>query len=530
MFKVIEALSGHNKLSSASVILIVTLAISNLLGWVRLHFLAQKIPAAILDTYVAAFRLPDVVFNLIVLGAISSAFIPIFADYLARKREQEAWHVAQSVLTLLILVLIALLMPLYFLIPHLAPYLVPHFDPDKQQIVVDLSRIFLLSPLIFGISYVVGGILNSFQRFLAYSLAPLLYNFAIITGTILFADRFSVYGVAWSVVVGALLHLLVQLTPAIKLGLRLRPTIDIAHQAVRRIGILMVPRILGMAANQIMLVVFTALASIAAGANFIFDSMNNIQTMPTVVFGTSFATAVFPLLARHNALGRQDLFRQDIVTMGRWIIFLLLPASVGLILLRAQVVRLVMGSGYFGWEETITAAATLGFFAISLVFSGLVPLFARAFYAMKDTTTPMLLSSISAALAILVGFLLTRTMDVAPALALAFSIGTIINALLMYIFLDRRLHHHLNGTLLGFSGQALLATFVMAVAVQGVKYWIGTVFDLDRAVYLALQTVAASVVGLIVFWGAAMLFKIPEASHLPRILWKKSGILPSSLT
>ena len=523
-----EILSGENKLSSASIILIVTLTLSNLLGWVRLHFLAQKIPADILDTYVAAFRLPDVIFNLIVLGAISSAFIPIFADYLARKKEAESWHIARSILTLLVLVLIILLVPLYFLIPSLVPYLVPHFDPGKQQTVIELSRIFLLSPLLFGISYVLGGILNSFHRFLAYSLAPLFYNAAIIAGTILLADRFSVYGVAWSVVVGAFLHLLIQLLPTRRLGLRLWPLIDISHQAVRKVGLLMVPRILGMAANQIMLVVFTAFASIAAGANFIFDSMNNIQTMPTVVFGTSFATAVFPLLSRHAAVNRKDLFQQDVLTMSRWVIFLLLPASVGLILLRAQVVRLVLGSGHFGWEETVTAAATLGFFAVSLVFSGLIPLFARAFYAMKDTLTPMLLSSISAAIAIGVAYLFTRGIfPVAPALAAAFSVGAFLNALLLYYYLNRRLAGHLNGSLLSFTAEVLLATIVMAVAVQGVKYWIGTLFDLDRVIWLALQTVAAGVTGVLVFWGVATLLRIPEASHLPRALWKKSAILPS---
>jgi putative peptidoglycan lipid II flippase len=528
MFRWHRILAAENRLSSASIILIVTLTASNVLGWVRLHFLAQKIPADILDTYVAAFRLPDLVFNLLVLGAISSAFIPIFADYLARKKDQEAWHIARSILTLLVIILFFLIVPLYFVIPLLTPYLVPHFDAAREQMVIDQSRIFLLSPLIFGVSYVVGGILNSFQRFLAYSLAPLLYNLAIITGTILFADRYSVYGVAWSVVVGALLHLAIQLVPAFKLGLTMRPVIDITHRAVRKVGILMIPRIMGMAANQIMLIVFTAIASISGGANFIFDSMNNIQTMPTVVFGTSFATAIFPLLSRHAALSRKDLFRDDIIRMARWVIFLLIPASAGLILLRAQVVRLVLGSGHFGWEETIIAASTLGFFAVSLVFSGLIPLLARAFYAMKDTFTPMLISSIAAVIAIGVGYLLTRgTMQVAPALALSFSVGAVINALLLYALMDRRLGGGLNGNLLSFGGKVVLATIVMTLVVQGIKYWIGTVFPLERTVWLALQTMASMAVGIVVFWGSAMLLKLPEASRLPRAIWNRSATLPS---
>lgn len=528
MFRWNRILAAENRLSSASIILIVTLTTSNLLGWVRLHFLFQKIPTEILDTYVAAFRLPDLIFNLIVLGAVSSAFIPIFADYLAKKKDKEAWHIANSILTLLVLILLGLLIPLYFFIPALTPYLVPYFDAARQQTVVDLSRIFLLSPFLFGISYVLGGILNSYQRFFAYSIAPLFYNLAIIAGTILFADRFSVYGVAWAVVVGAFLHLVIQLIPAVQLGFRFRPVLDTAHLAVRRVGALMVPRVLGMAANQIMWVAFTALASIAAGANAILESANNIQTMPTVVFGASLATAVFPLLSRHAALKRKDLFQNDVLTIARWVIFLLLPASIGLVLLRAQVIRLVLGSGHFGWEETILAASTLGLFSVSLVFSGLIPLFARAFYAMKDTLTPMFLSSVSAAIAIGLAYIFTRgTLPVAPVLAACFSVGAFLNALLLYYYLDRRLDGHLNGSLLKFSAEVFAASFVMAVAVQGVKYWIGTIFDLDRVVWLVLQTGAAAVVGVVVFWGVASLFRIPEASHLPKVLRRRSTIIPS---
>ncbi|MBI2263082.1 hypothetical protein HYU72_00310 [Candidatus Berkelbacteria bacterium] len=165
----------EDSLRSATWILVVTLLLSNILGFIRDRFLAQKIPTDLLDTYYAAFRLPDLVFNLLILGAIASAFIPVFSGFLVKKKDEEAFYVANAVLNFALVSLIFALCLLFVLMPFLVSLLVPAFSPEKQILTVKLARILLFSSLFFSISYILGGVLNSFRRFLSHSLAPLFW-------------------------------------------------------------------------------------------------------------------------------------------------------------------------------------------------------------------------------------------------------------------------------------------------------------------------------------------------------------------
>ncbi len=186
-------LSGKNTISGASWILVITLLLSNLLGLVRDHYLTQKIPTEILSSYYAAFRIPDLLFNVIILGAIASAFIPVFTSYITSKKEKEAWYIANSVINIAVIFLVGLAGILLVFMPQLISLLVPGFEEARRDLTISLARIMLLSPIFFGLSYIFGGILNSYKRFFVYSLAPLAYNISIILGTILFADAFGIY-------------------------------------------------------------------------------------------------------------------------------------------------------------------------------------------------------------------------------------------------------------------------------------------------------------------------------------------------
>lgn len=502
--------NGKNSLKGASLILIVTLFLSNVLGVIRDHFLAQKIPTSILDTYYAAFRLPDLVFNLLILGAITSAFIPVFTSYLSQKKESEAWHVAGAFLNLSILAVILIVLILFFLMPYLIPLLVPKFDFEKQQLTLKLARIMLLSPLFFGLSYIFGGILNSFRRFLVYSLAPLVYNLSIISATLFLADRFSVYGVTFGVVSGAFLHMLVQLPSVLNLGFRFRLIWDPIHQGVRKIGKLMIPRTIGLASQQILLLVYTAIASsLGGGAVAIYNLADNIQTMPTVVFGTSFATAVFPVLSETASLQDKERFSYYFNRTLKIILFLLVPLSVGVILLRAQIVRLILGSGHFGWQQTILTSQSLGFFAISLVAQGSIPLLARTFYAHQDTKTPMTIGILSAAFAIISGFILGKIFTV-PGLALAFSAASFLNVVLLYLFLRQKITIEKEKEILWFLFKVILISVVMAVFIQLAKYSIAPLVDMQRGWGVLVQTIGATFVGVSIYSALAWIFKLKE--------------------
>lgn len=525
--------NGQNSIIGATAILISTLTLSNILGVIRDHFLAQKIPTTILDTYYVAFRIPDLIFNLLILGAIASAFIPVFTQYRASGRNikigdkelKEHWYIFNSFFNLAFLSLIVLTVIFFFLMPYLIPILAPKFSPDKQLETVNLARIMLLSPIFFGISYIIGGALNAYQRFFIYSLAPLVYNLSIILSIIFLADRFSVTGVALGVVVGAFLHLVIQIPTLFALGYRPKAIFDFKHSGVKKIFYLMIPRSIGLASTQIMLLIFTAVAStLGGGAIAIFNLADNIQTVPTVIFGTSLATALFPTLAAYCAKDNKEDFRRYTEKGIRAILYLMIPASVGIILLRAQIVRLILGSGHFGWEQTTMAYETLGFFAISLFAQGLIPLLAKSFYAMQNTKTPMFISIISVTVSILSALYLGPKLGI-KGLALAFSIGSIVDFFLLWFALKKQIIFNFSAIFFATS-KIVLASFIMALAMQYGKNIIAAHVDMERFWGIFVQTSVAAAVGLAVYVLMAILLKSREMIYILNIV--KNKLKPGS--
>jgi putative peptidoglycan lipid II flippase len=504
----------ENSVKGASVILIVTLTLSNILGVFRDHFLAQKIPTDRLDIYFAAFRLPDLIFNVLILGSVAAAFVPIYSQYLKEKGDKEANNLAQATITIGTSAVVLCLIILFFLMPTLMKVLVPSFTPDKMAETVKLGRYLLLSPLFFTVSYFLGGLLNSHKRFLAYSIAPLVYNLSIILGVLLLAGRIGVGGAVVGVIVGSFLHMLVQIPTALKVGFKPALRFDF-NQGVKKIMTLMVPRAIALGTNQLLLVVYTAFASAFAGGIAIYTFADNIQTVPSVIFGTSFATAVFPTLAGLSMSVPEDKerFSGFFTKTLRAALFFLVPSTLILILLRAQIIRLILGYGYFGWADTKTATATLGFFALSIIAQGLVPLFARSFYAMHNTKTPMIVSIISICISITLGFVFSRLnyglISGVAGLALAFTAGSWVSFTTMAILICRKIKVDIV-EIFGFVLQITLLSLIMIAAMQFTKDFVGSVYDIDRVRFLALQTGAALAVGAGVYFIGAFIMRIRE--------------------
>jgi putative peptidoglycan lipid II flippase len=507
-------LSGENSLRSGTFFLVLGYALSNLSGLVRSHFLYKEIPTNLLDSYIAAFRWPDAILWILIGGTLVSAFVPVFTGYLTRKKTKEAWKVASNMLTTIVVGLFFVLGLLYLLLPILVPLVVPDFPEDKQMLTLQVSRIVLISNFIFGIAYLFSGVLHSFRRFFAFSIAPVFYNVGIIAGTVLFADRLSVFAPAWGAVAGSLLFLLVQIIPSFQLGFRIKIAVQILDRGVREILRLMTPRVLSEAVKQIGPFVFTALASATVGAVAIYDAANNIQTMPSVVFGSSVAIASLPFLSRQVSLKKWAAFRRLIFSMLRWTLYFLIPAAVGLILLRAQTVRLIYGYGYFSWEDTIRAASTLGFFALSIPAAGLIPILARAFFAMKNTRTPFQIGAVSTLIAVFFGMILRLFAGTAPGLALAFSIGTVVNAVWLYFALENHLIGPDQRAFVRFLFKVVVSSLVMAGAVQGTKIIVGNLVNIDRVLGLLVQTLGAVAVGFAVFYIVSRILRLPEAQRM----------------
>lgn len=520
--------SQTKTITGAALVLGAASFVSRIIGLMRDRIFAHQFGAGdILDVYYAAFRAPDLIYNLLIVGALSAGFIPVFMRVLV-KDKQKAWDLTNNIISILGLLLVACCSLLYLLTPYLMQYIVPGFGPAKLDMTILLTRIMFLSPILLGLSSIVSGVLQSLKSFFIYSLTPIFYNLGIITGALFFVPLWGVQGLAYGVVLGALLHLAIQLPTLFQSGFRFQPKLSLRDPNVREIGKLMIPRTLGLAAAQINFLVITILAStLTAGSLAIFNFANNLQYFPVGIIGYSFAIAAFPTLAKFVAEQKQEEMIEHLARTIRQIIFFILPLSIAFLLLRAQIVRVVLGSGAFDWHATITTGNALAFFTLSLFAQCLIPLLARAFFALHDTWTPFVIAVISTLINIIFSLVFKDILGVVG-LALAFSIAMIIQLALLWITLRIRI-----GTLKEAEGiQTLykisIAALVMAVVVQALKVPLASVVDMTRLWGILTQGAIAGTAGLVAYALVAHLLQVEEMDELRQSLekrWLKLGTI-----
>ncbi|MFC1599043.1 murein biosynthesis integral membrane protein MurJ [Patescibacteria group bacterium] len=514
-------LNGQTKtITSAAIIIGAASLTSRFLGVIRDRILAGEFGAGdVLDTYYAAFRIPDLVFNLIVLGALSAGFIPIFTQLLSSEQKDKAWQLANQILNVLLVSLFIVCGILLIFTPQLMKLITPGFSPEKMATTISLTRIMFLSPILLGISSVFGGILQSYKRFLVYSLAPILYNIGIIIGALVFVKFWGVYGLAWGVVLGAVMHLLIQIPTSAYLGFRYKPIIKFKDKGLREIGRIMVPRTLALGVNQINFVVITIIAStLAAGSLTIFNLANNLQVFPVGIFGISFAIAAFPSLSALALKADKKEFIQSFSNTTRQILFFIIPASALFIVLRAQIVRVILGSGNFSWEDTILTFEALGLFSISLFAQALIPLLLRGFYAFHKATLPFILGLVSVVINVFLSLFLTKPFQLfgfsfdfgVTGLALAFSISNILLFILLWLYL-RKLTKGLDESRISWAVfKIIISTTAMAIVTQFMKYGIEPYFGTETFIGIFLQGAIAGLVGIAVFVVVGLALKSQE--------------------
>jgi len=389
--KIISKVNAQSQsITSAAIVVGGLSLVSRFLGIFRDRVLAGQFGAGdILDAYYAAFRLPDLVYNLLILGAVSAGLIPVFTSLIARHHEKDAWKLINSILNLLSVLLLVVCLVLFFSAPWLVPFITPGFPKEKMDLVVSLSRIMFLSPFFLGLSAIFSSVLQSHRKFLIYSLAPIFYNLGIIFGAVYLVKPLGIIGLAWGVVIGAFVHMFVQLLPIFSVGFKYKFDFNWRDKNVIAVVKMMVPRTISLAISQINFVIITIIAStLAAGSLAIFNLSNNLQSFPLGIFGVSLGVAALPVL---SALAAKNKTRDFVHTMSstfRQILFFIIPVSVILYVLRAQVVRVILGSGRFDWYDTRLTAACLAIFCIGLFAQGAYPLIIRAFYALHNTKTP----------------------------------------------------------------------------------------------------------------------------------------------
>ena len=494
-----------NSIAVAAVLVAASSLISRLLGVLRDRILAGQFGAGEqLDIYYAAFRVPDLLFNLVVLGALSAGFIPIFSGLVKNfndpKNDEEnkhAWLLASNVINLLSIFLVILSLLGVLFAPLLVHLITPGFSEEAKNSTAALTRIMFLSPLFLGISGVLGGILQSFRRFLIYSLAPIFYNLGIIAGALWFSSWWGLSGLAWGVVLGACLHMLIQIPAVCALGFRHSLKINFRDAATLRIGKLMIPRTLSLAITQVDLLVTTIIASgLVAGSLTVFNLANNLQSFPIGIFGVSFAIAAFPTLSQY-AFDKEKLEASFSSTL-RQIFFFVIPSTVFLITLRAQIIRVVLGAGAFNWQDTILTMNTLAFFSVSLFAQASIPLIVRVFYARHDSKTPFYLGMFTVATDIILCLVLSKKMGV-TGLALAYSISNILNFLLLWTWLHFKVGNLGINKIVASAIKFSLAAIGAGITIQLMKIAVLPFIDMTKFSGVFIQLVVAAIFGAIVY-------------------------------
>jgi putative peptidoglycan lipid II flippase len=489
----------------------VAFVLSNLVGLVRQILITRAFGAdAELDAFYAAARLPEILFSLVAGGALGSAFIPTFTGLLENKKNAEAWRLASSIANLVTLVLIAVCALAWLFAPQLVDgLLVPEFSAAQQALTVALLRIQLLTPIIFGVSGLLMGILNAHQSFLLPALAPSMYWLGMIFGVLFLAPNMGVFGLAWGAVIGAAMHLLVQLPGLIKLRPRYQLLLGLRSANVRNVARLMAPRLLGVAAVQLNFLINTIVSSgLPAGSLAAITVAFQVMTMPQVVIAQAIAIAALPTFSAQVAGGRLTEMRSSLASVLRGILLLSLPATVGLILLREPLVALLFQRGAFGAEDTQLVAWALLWYAAGLVGHSVVEIASRAFYALHDTRTPVIVGVGAMGLNVVLSLTLpalfiARGWQPHGGLALSNSFATFLEMLVLLYIMRRRLGGLEERQVLAGLGQAAIASLAMGVAI-----WIWV--ERMGSIPLWLLAGGAIALGLLVYAIAALLLRVPE--------------------
>jgi putative peptidoglycan lipid II flippase len=510
-------------LAAAAVIVSAGFLGSRLLGVLRSVAIADSFGTSPeLGAYWVAFRLPDLVFQLLAGATLGSAFIPTFARILNKDGEQAAWRLASSVLNLVALATIAFALLGFVLAPWLVPAIAPGLGEETGQqaelraLAVDLTRLMMISPILFSLSGMATAVLNARHHFLWPAIAPMVYNISIIVGALLFD---SVRALSVAVVVGAALHLAVQLPALVRAGMRYRLIARWRDEAVRQVGKLMAPRVLGLAAFQFNLLITIFFASLVSDDAISAVNYAWLITMtPLGLFGMAISTAVFPTMAEQAVVDRRELRRTLDLSL-RLILFLTLPAAAALMILAEPLVAFAFQHGDFDAASTEITQAALVFYALGLFAHAAIEILSRGFYAISDTRTPVACALVALVVNLALSAVLVGPMEV-RGLALAVSVATIVNATLLFVTLRSRLEGlDLRG--IGRSvGRTLVATALMAEVTGFYLILLHEAGHLDSSSLLdaALALVGSAALGGLAFIAAARALGSEEAETLLRRL------------
>lgn len=485
---------------SAAFVLISMVFTSRVLGLFRDRLLSARFIPEELGIYFAAFRLPNLLFELLVMGALTSAFIPVFTKYISHDKEKEAWNVAATLINLSIIVLSVLSIPVFIWTEEFSRFLAPGFTASQIVQMAAFTRFmigFQVLPLLVGNFFT--GILQSYNLFFVPAVAPVVYNIGIIAGILILTPVLGLWAPVVGVAIGAFLFMIIQLPVLRKIGYTHAMSFNPKLPGVGEVARLMGPRTLGLAVSQIDTTVDLILASLL-GARMvtIFNFAQHLQQLPVGLFGATVAQAALPLLSKELARGNMEEFKRTLARALHQILFFVLPASVLFVVLRIPVVRLVFGAARFDWEATVLTGMTLSAFSVSLFAQSISHVLARGFYALYDSKTPVTIGIIAICINTVLSIIFIQGMKLPIwSLGLSTSIASFVNAGLLLVLLDRRVGGFGRWDLLGPPIKMAIAAGITGIALYiPLKLLDQLVFDTTRVFGLLLLTGVSGSIGL----------------------------------
>ncbi len=510
-------MTATRHLARAGLIVSAAFLTSRILGWVRTVVIVRSGGSlAELDAFFAAFRIPDLIFQLVAAGALSSALIPIVSGLFATDEPARAWRVVSTVTNIVMGALLVLGLIVLVAAPAIVELITPGFDAAQTAKTVELTRIMMLSPVFLALGSVATSVLNAGGRFAASAIAPISYNLAIIGAALLLAPSMGVDGLAIGVVAGSFCHLLVQVRPLARLGFRYAPRIDVGDDLARKALTLMVPRAIGLGASQITFVVVTSLATLQGpGAVTSFNVAFTLLQIPIGVIGVPLGIVVLPSLSRVAAIGRELEFVAMLTRALRLLVYVMIPIGALFAIVRVPTISLLFDDGSYGRTALDLTATTLLAFLVGLAAHALIAVLARAFYARQDTLTPVLAAVGSVIINVTLAILLVGPLGL-PGVALAIAIAAWIEASALIVVLRRRVPPFRPSALLGVGLASVVGTVVAAGAGLVVLGLVeGAVGTDPGKVALALEIAVTSVAFGLVYAAVSLALRIPE---LPSIV------------
>lgn len=519
--------------------------VSGLLGLFRDRMLASFFGASrTLDVYYSAFRVPDFVYTLMLFLTSATAIIPIFLRKVETGKS-ETENFLGTLVYFFSLVVVVLSVASFFLMPKISNFLFPGFSIEEKSLSSSLSRIMLLSPMFLGLSNIFSSITQSFKRFFAYALSPVFYNLGIIFGILFLFPVFGIQGLSYGVVFGAFLHMAIQLPSLFGIGARFSFK-KVLFSEIKNVVLYSVPRTLGLSINQFLLLIFTAVASLLSeGSIAVFNLSQNLGYLPTTVIGLSYGVAAFPSLASFSLKKDKLAFEEHFSSAFRYVVFWAVPISVLILILRAQIVRVILGSGAFSWADTKLTAASLFLFSMAIAFQSLFLLLVRAFYAEGEVKKTILVNILSATLSIgfmflflkilapgqNLTFLFSRLLDISDisdirvlALPVGILLGTVLNLLLLFWVFKKTFGWFPLKKSKKSIFEIIFASLIGAVVAYFGLNIFSLIFNLQTFVGIFFQGFLSGILGILGICATLRLFKNKEFFEIVRslktIIWR----------